>query len=168
MPKKGHTGPRHFNCLWLRVSGSGRKQQRDQSSWPSCAGQDITDYVRTAQRYYQSCREAIHSRGKGLVRPREPCLLKRLLPSPNLAVHFSNYCRRTTLSSRPLSSPEAHQIAESVLSERVGVFVMAVANACANREERQCNDSGNYLGRHGYFLLVSEARRSCRLDRPRR
>jgi hypothetical protein len=45
---------------------------------------------------------------------------------------------------------------------------MAVANACAKREERQCNDSGNYLGRHGYFLLVSEARRFCRLDRPRR
>jgi hypothetical protein len=56
----------------------------------------------------------------------------------------------------------------AVLSERVGVLVVASANACAKREERQCNDSGNYLGRHGYFLLVSEARRFCRLDRPRR
>jgi len=60
------------------------------------------------------------------------------------------------------------KLRNAVLSEGVGVFVMAVANACANREERQCNDSGNYLGRHGYFLLVSEARRFCRLDRPRR
>ena len=34
------------------------------------------------------------------------------------------------------------KLRNAVLSERVGVFVMAVANACANREERQCNDSG--------------------------
>src|SRR5262245_37559180 len=99
---------------------SQRRGEQPEPSWSCCLGQDNTNYAaRTAQREHESYREAIHGRGKGLVRPREPRLLKRFLPSPNLAVHFSTY-RHTMLSSRPLSSRRLIKLRYAVLSELVG------------------------------------------------
>jgi hypothetical protein len=44
--------------------------------------------------YYESRREAIHSRGKGLVRPREPRLLKRLVAESKPGDSFQHLINR--------------------------------------------------------------------------
>ena len=100
--------------------------------------------------------------GKGLVRPREPRLLKRLLPSPNLAVHFSTYCRCTMFSSRPLSSPEAHQIAVCSIERTCRLYALSLLPAPS---------AGNANAMIAAITLVDmvvfsscRKRRFCRLD----
>jgi hypothetical protein len=76
---RNQSGPRRPACLRVGLCGLGGQQQADPPRWPCRPKWDISHDRRTAQHDHETCREAIHGRGEGVVRPGEPGLLTRRL-----------------------------------------------------------------------------------------